>query len=506
MVSLASLVGDINLATPGSNPRGFVVFAGCLFFVDELSGQPPQLWRANPGTGVVEMVETAVGAGPFYPEALLVVGSRLFVRAYESATGWSLFQIDAASGSLLTRVAGTVGVDPAGLIALGGQLYYSAYATDAGGNGIGRELVRLESQTGQISTFDINPGGNWSSPRSLTTLNGRLFFLADGGGTGAELWGFNPVTDTAPQLLRDIWPGGNSSSIANLTASGGKLYFTASDGSTDEELWVSDGTPGGTSRVADINQNTYGSDPQPVVSSGGKLFFTAYTDASGWELHRLDPATGSVQKLEIRTGSNGSEPGGNGGGFADLNGTLYFSAYDDSNGWQLWRVRPDGALQLLPLGPGQSAPQALTVVGNNLYFAATGSTNRGIDLSRSFAIGGEAVTLSFDLIALGAWEGESISVYIDGEKILDVKNPSDTSASTTGTAGLYGWSFTELYRSTASGELSVDGGFVNGSLSSTDADNPTRGGRFKDDYVLTGVTPGVPISLALNAGFDAICK
>ena len=66
------------------------------------------------------------------------------------------------------------------------------------------------------------------------------------------------------------------------------------------------------------------------------------------------------------------------------------------------------------------------------------------------------MTLSFDLIALGAWEGESISVYIDGEKILDVKNPSDTSASTTGTAGLYGWSFTELYRSTASGELSVD--------------------------------------------------
>ena len=445
MVSLTSLVGDINLATPGSNPRQFAVFAGCLFFVGELSGQPAQLWRANPGTGVVEMVETAVGAGPFYPEALLVVGSRLFVRAYESATGWSLFQIDAASGSLLTRVAGTVGVDPAGLLALGGQLYYSAYATDAGGNGIGRELVRLESQTGQISTFDVNPGGNWSSPRSLTTLNGRLFFLADGGGTGAELWGFNPVTDTAPQLLRDIWPGGNSSSIANLTASGGKLYFTASDGSTDEELWVSDGTPGGTSRVADINQNTYGSDPQPVVSSGGKLFFTAYTDASGWELHRLDPATGSVQKLEIRTGSNGSEPGGNGGGFADLNGTLYFSAYDDSNSWQLWRVRPDGALQLLPLGPGQSAPQALTVVGNNLYFAATGSTNRGIDLSRSFAIGGEAVTLSFDFLRLDSWDNEQLRLYLDGQLVFSQPfvyyGNSDTR---TGSGEGYGWSITPI--------------------------------------------------------------
>jgi hypothetical protein len=52
------------------------------------------------------------------------------------------------------------------------------------------------------------------------------------------------------------------------------------------------------------------------VSSGGKFFFTAFNDASGWELHSLDPVSGSLQKLEIRAGSSNSEPGGNGGGFA----------------------------------------------------------------------------------------------------------------------------------------------------------------------------------------------
>ena len=100
-----------------------------------------------------------------------------------------------------------------------------------------------------------------------------------------------------------------------------------------------------------------------MISSGGKLYFTAFTDANGWELYRLDSATGSLQQLEISGGHGSSEHGGNGGGFADLNGTLYFSAYDDSNGWQLWRVHPGGLPEILPLGTDQSNPQLLVVVG-----------------------------------------------------------------------------------------------------------------------------------------------
>ena len=303
----AALVGDINLATPGSNPRLFASFGGCLYFVNAEPNRPAQLWRANPASGVVELVEATAGV-PYEVQELLVVSDRLYARAYDPSFGWSLYQIGAAPGSTLSRVEGTAGMDPQGLTALGGQLFYNAYATDTSGNGLGRELLRLDPQTGLIQSFDLNPGGNWGYPRSLTALNGRLFFLADGAGSGSELWSFNPATDATPQLLRDIWPGAQGSAIDNLTVSGGTLYFTASDGSSDEELWTSDGTPGGTQRVVDINRNTYGSDPQPVVSSGGKLFFTAYTDASGWELHRLDPTSGSVQKLEINPGSGSASP------------------------------------------------------------------------------------------------------------------------------------------------------------------------------------------------------
>ncbi|MFB8790887.1 MAG: hypothetical protein U7123_19045 [Potamolinea sp.] len=43
-------------------------------------------------------------------------------------------------------------------------------------------------------------------------------------------------------LVRDIYPGSSSSSIVNLTNINGTLYFTANNGTNGSELWISDGT------------------------------------------------------------------------------------------------------------------------------------------------------------------------------------------------------------------------------------------------------------------------
>ncbi|MFN5193975.1 MAG: hypothetical protein ACK5E6_06055, partial [Cyanobacteriota bacterium] len=111
--------------------------------------------------------------------------------------------------------------------------------------------------------------------------------------------------------------------------------------------------------------------------------------------------------------------------------------------WQLWRVQSDGALQLVRLGPGQSQPQGLTVVGGTLYVAATGATNRGIDLSRTFNLNGEAVTLSFDLLRLDTWDGEQLQLFIDDQLILAqpfvyYSDPGPRS----GSSGGFSWSIT----------------------------------------------------------------
>ena len=64
---------------------------------------------------------------------------------------------------------------------------------------------------------------------------------------------------STPRLVKDIYPGGNSSYARYLTAVGNTLYFAADDGSSGYELWKSDGTTAGTVRVADLYPGSSGS-------------------------------------------------------------------------------------------------------------------------------------------------------------------------------------------------------------------------------------------------------
>ena len=54
-------------------------------------------------------------------------------------------------------------------------------------------------------------------------------------------------------MVEDINPGSSDSDPSDLTNVNGELYFAADDGTHGEELWKSDGTPGGTEMVKDID-------------------------------------------------------------------------------------------------------------------------------------------------------------------------------------------------------------------------------------------------------------
>jgi len=97
----------------------------------------------------------------------------------------------------------------------------------------------VQAQT--FTSVDINPGADSSNPVRFTLANGKVFFDANDGVHGYELW----VTDGTvggTQLVSDIWPGTSGSSPNFLTAFNNKLYFAADDSVHGNELWVSDGT------------------------------------------------------------------------------------------------------------------------------------------------------------------------------------------------------------------------------------------------------------------------
>src|SRR5215510_16063544 len=83
-----------------------------------------------------------------------------------------------------------------------------------------------------------------SDPSWLTNLNGTLFFTADDGSTGQELWK-SDGTAAGTTLVKDILPGPGTYYPRFLTNVNGLLFFVT-DGANGSELWKSDGTAVGT--------------------------------------------------------------------------------------------------------------------------------------------------------------------------------------------------------------------------------------------------------------------
>ena len=116
--------------------------------------------------------------------------------------------------------------------------------------------TEIEYTGGMIETAimvkDIVNGSSGSYPNYLATIGNTLYFSANDGSSGSELWK-SDGTDAGTVMVKDIRPGGTSSIPISLTVVGNTLYFSANDGNTGRELWKSDGTNAGTMRVKDIN-------------------------------------------------------------------------------------------------------------------------------------------------------------------------------------------------------------------------------------------------------------
>src|SRR2546430_3233928 len=102
---------------------------------------------------------------------------------------------------------------------------------------------------------DTNPNPNAGTPTTSNAFvfdyNGSLYFNADDGTHGVELYKSNG-TLAGTSMLKDINPTG-SSLPASFFVFNGIFYFTANDGTHGVELWKTDGTSDGTPMVADIN-------------------------------------------------------------------------------------------------------------------------------------------------------------------------------------------------------------------------------------------------------------
>jgi ELWxxDGT repeat protein len=269
-------------------------------------------------------------------------------------------------------------------------------------------------ETTPLLTADIRPGPQGSRPRELVDTAGGLFFTADDGTRGRELWA--SLGRGATFLVKDIRPGVATSNPRRLVAAGDKLFFTAEDGVHGRELWVSDGTAAGTVMVKDIWPGSIGSAPDQLLAFGDVVYFAANDGRSGNELWVSNGTSeGTFLVEDLYPGDDPSNPGtpassnprrlirvgdalyflANEGGFVHIwhstglsranriftgsenafffsftaaGSSLFFLVDDNQGQASLWRSRGRSA-EYLHSFPGLY-PHDLTAVGRNLFFSA----------------------------------------------------------------------------------------------------------------------------------------
>ncbi|NBT12189.1 MAG: hypothetical protein EBS56_01090, partial [Planctomycetia bacterium] len=262
--------------------------------------------------------------------------------------------------------------------------------------GTGTELWTIEGSslaTGPTQIANINQqtdgfGFEFSSlPTDFRVAGTNLFFSADDGVNGRELWKYDGTNVT---MVKDVRSGSAPSDPIPLASSGSTLYFAAEDGVHGSELWKTDGTSAGTSLVRDINSGAKSAFPLNFFQGssatylsaavlGGELLFAADDGQHGVELWKSDGTTAGTMLLEdINTKTADGLDGFSSGSGAALSaalfdGAVYFPADDGIHGTELWKRVGDAAPQLVKdLNPDTATfnggqPEFVTA-GNLLFF------------------------------------------------------------------------------------------------------------------------------------------
>jgi ELWxxDGT repeat protein len=231
------------------------------------------------------------------------------------------------------------------------------------------------TEDGTHMVKDINPGDGASQPQELTyagnLLSGKVFFKADDGTHGYELW-VTTGSEASTRMVADINPGEADGMPYAITSLNGKVVFVAGESAYGRELYISDGTEAGTRLLMDINPGTESSNPINLVAIGDQVWFSATDDTHGSELWVTDGTTINTNLIKnINTDANGSSMPQD---FISFYGKVYFSANDGVHGEQIFVSdgTTAGTKMFKELGNGTDAsPSGFTIFKNKLYFTAT---------------------------------------------------------------------------------------------------------------------------------------
>ncbi|KAA0148899.1 hypothetical protein FNF29_06373 [Cafeteria roenbergensis] len=317
-----SLAADINAGAANSNPAHMAVVAGVLYMsADGGNGNGQELY-AYDGTNAPAMVAD-VNAGPdgSFPEWLVEFSSTLYFVATTPATGRELFRLDGLTAVLVADTAPGAGDGEFGKMAvLDGVLYMAAHTVKAG-----MELFRLASSGNAIALeHDVDSRAYSSIPELFTVYDEQLYFVADDGVHGSELWRYN--TTHGAELAADIMPGPVSSEPYQLVPFHGSLLLAGKFPEAGIELLQFDSKASEVQLLADIKPGSGDSYPSNLCILGAHMYFLANSGAAS-AVYKYSEESG----LALVPGFPKAVSG-----LVAMEGVMYFSGYHADAGMELW--------------------------------------------------------------------------------------------------------------------------------------------------------------------------
>jgi ELWxxDGT repeat protein len=301
------------------------------------------------------------------------LGGRLYYTGADGVHGQELWVTDGTrtgTRMLADLWVGPESSGPTGFVAMGGRIYFTADAPQAGGDAL---WVSDGTAAGTKPVADVDPHSPDGAPREMTVIGHRLWFAADtsrsnGDPAGRELF-VSDGTTAGTRMVADLAPGaGGSYPVAFTALTGDRVAFVAG-ANNNHELWVSDGTEDGTAVVRDLNGTATASVGQRLVRLPSGVVLFAGDNGTGRRLWRSDGTFAGTVPVD----STASAPL-QVGWTAVIGGEVYFTASSPATGIELFGSDGTAAGTHLvgDLAPGTapSLPEDLTAIGGTLWFVA----------------------------------------------------------------------------------------------------------------------------------------
>jgi ELWxxDGT repeat protein len=374
-VGNATLILDVNVGGPVGFYGDFLTSNDQNIFFDGVTQyNGKEIWKSNGsgvGTTILKDIYTGYEDGIGNNLQHAFINNILYFTAGNNATGIELWKSDGTSvGTTLVKniYPGANSSDILFLTNIDDVLYFSArvdfvedknFLWKSDGTSAGTQLVK-----------DVNlRGTNLGEKNKIFKLNNLIFFIGYSSQNGWELWKTDG-TNESTSLFFDLNYSCSSNPTDFVQLNPTEILFTA-----NSQLYKSNGSISGTNLVYRIPNggiiDTY--DYSKFIKLDNIILYKAFTQENNQELWKSDGTTAGTSLVkDIYPGVGVGLNENFGSDYAILNGVVYFTANNGTNGYELWRS--DGTslgtymLKDLTTGSNGSNINSFCVFNNRVFF------------------------------------------------------------------------------------------------------------------------------------------